>query len=78
MGPKIYFRRYEYEPKTALKFLHIRPEFNAIPGLSEIPDSEFSGYRLLYREYSSPSGNEFTIEDLRTEAQSIRDFWDGF
>ena len=43
----------------------------------EIPDSEFSGYRLLCREYSSPSGNEFTLEDLRTEAQSIKDFWDG-
>ena len=42
-----------------------------------IPDSEFSGYRLLCREYSSPSGNEFNLEDLRTEAQSIKDFWDG-
>ena len=63
-------------PKTALKF-HVRPEFNAIPGFSEITDSEFSGYRLLCREFSSPSGNEFTLEDLRTEAQSIKDFWDG-
>ena len=61
--------------KTALKF-NVRPEFNAIPGFSEIPDSQFSGYRLLCREYSSPSGNEFTLEDLRTEAQSIKDFWD--
>ena len=74
-------RKFIYEaqflkPKTAVKF-HVRPEFNAIPGFSEIPDSEFSGYRLLCREYSSPSGNEFTLEDLRTEAQSIKDFWDG-
>ena len=63
-------------PKTALKF-HVRPELNAIPGFSGIPDSEFSGDRLLCREYSIPSGNEFTLEDLRTEAQSIKDFWDG-
>ena len=74
-------RKFIYEaqflnPKTALKF-HVRPEFHAKPGFSEIPDSEFSGYRLLCREYSSPSGNEFTLEDLRTEAQSIKDFWDG-
>ena len=60
-------------PKTALKF-HVRPEFNTIPNFSEIPDSEFSGYRLLCRESYSPSGKEFTLEDLRTEAQSIEDF----
>ena len=65
-----------WTPKTPLK-VHVRPEFNAIPGFCEIPDSEFSGCRLLCREYSSPSGNEFTLEDLRTEAQSIKDFWDG-
>ena len=29
------------DPKTALKF-HVRPEFNAIPGFNEIPESEFS------------------------------------
>ena len=62
-------------PKTALKF-HVRPEFNAIPGFSEFPDSEFSGYRLLCRECSGPSVNEFTLEDSRTEAQSIKEFWD--
>ena len=59
-------------PKTDLKF-QVRPEFNAIPGFSEILDSV---YRLLCREYCSPSGNEFTVEDLRTEAQSIKGFWD--
>ena len=65
-------------PKTALKF-HVRPEFNAIPNFSEIPDSEFSGYRLLFwKRVSSSFGNEFTLEDLRTEAQSIRKFWDGY
>ena len=74
-------RKFIYEaqllnPKTALKF-HVRPEFNAISGFSEIPDSEYFEYRLLCREYSSPSGNEFTLEGLRTEAQSIKDFWDG-
>ena len=74
-------RKYFYEahflnPKTTLKF-HVRPEFNAIPGFSEIPDSEFSGYLLLCLECFSPSGNEFTFENLRTEAQSIKDFWDG-
>ena len=65
-----------WTPKTALKF-HVRPEFNAILGFSEIHDSKFSGNRLLCREYSSPSGNAFTLEDLRTEAQSMKDFWDG-
>ena len=75
-------RKFIYEaqylsPKTALKF-HVRPEFNAIPSFCEIPDSEFSGYRLFCPEYSSLSGNEFILEDLLTEAQSIRDFWDAF
>ena len=60
-------------PKTDLKF-QVRPEFNTILGFSEILDSV---YRLLCREYCSPSGNEFTVEDLRTEAQSIKGFWDG-
>ena len=71
-------RKFIYEAqflnaKSALKF-HVRPEFNAIPSFSKIPDSEFCGYRLLCREYYSPSGKEFTLEDLRTEAQSIKDF----
>ena len=73
---KFFYEAQFLNPKTALKF-HVRPEFNAVPGFSEIPDSEFSGYRLLCRESSSPSGNEFTLEDLRTEAQSTKDFWDG-
>ena len=65
---KFIYRAHFLNPKTALRF-HVRSEFNTVPGFSEIPDSEFSGYRLFCREYSSPSGNEFTIEDLRTEVQ---------
>ena len=45
---------------------------------SEIPDSEFSGYQLLCRKSSSRSGNEFTLENFRTKAKSIKDFWDGY
>ena len=62
-------------PKNALN-IQVRPEVNAIPGFSGIQNAEFSGYRLLCREHSSPSFNEFTLDNLRTSAQSIMDSWD--
>ena len=76
LARKFFYEAQFLNPKTALKF-HVRPEFNAIPGFRKISHSEFSGYQLFCREYSRPSGNEFTLEDLRKEAQSNNDFWDG-
>ena len=42
-APKFSYEAQFLNPKTALKF-HVRPEFNAIPGFSEVPVSEFFGY----------------------------------
>ena len=63
-------------PKTALKF-NIRPELTAIPDFEDIPDAEFSGYRQLCRNVCTITENNFTLEDLRKENESIKDFWVG-
>ena len=39
---KFYYEAHFLNPKTALKF-QVRPEFNAIPGFSEIPIPIFLG-----------------------------------
>ena len=71
--PVNFIARLIFEPQNYSEVPQVRPEFNAIPGFSEIPDSDFF-VPIALPEVFQPSGNEFTLEDLRTEAQSIKDF----